>query len=103
MPGRWHLLPGSRAGRASGGKAYQYKDKDLTPDGGYQLKLKEGALSKAQIQFTGRGSALGIPDLTTLSQPLTVQIQQTDGLCFEAVYSGPPIAQSPTKFSDKAD
>jgi hypothetical protein len=42
-------------------------------------------------------------DLTTLSQPVTVQIQQTDGLCWEAVYSGPPTSQSPTKFIDKAD
>jgi cysteine-rich repeat protein len=90
--------------KASGGKAYQYKNKSLLPDGGYQLKLKEGGLAKAQIQFTGRGSLLGMPaDLTTLSQPVTVQIQQTDGLCWEAVYSGPPTSQSPTKFIDKAD
>lgn len=90
--------------KASGTKGYQYKDKDLTPDGGYQLKLKEGALSKAQIQFTARGAALGMPgDLTTLGQPLVVQIQNSDGLCWEAVYSGPPTTQSPTKFSDKAD
>jgi cysteine-rich repeat protein len=89
--------------KASGSKGYQYKDKDLTPDGGYQLKLKEGALAKAQIQFSARGTALAMPDLTTLSQPLTVQIQNSDGLCWEAIYSGPPTAQSPTKFSDKAD
>jgi cysteine-rich repeat protein len=89
--------------KASGGKGFQYKDKDLTPDGGAALKLKEGALAKAQIQFQGRGSALAMPDLSTLVQPLRVQIQQTDGLCWEAVYSGPPTTQSPTKFSDKAD
>lgn len=89
--------------KASGSKGYQYKDKDLTPDGGYQLKLKEGALAKAQLQFTARGTSLAMPDLTTISQPLTVQIQNSNGLCWEAVYSGPPTAQSPTKFSDKAD
>ncbi len=103
-----HPAGGTCAGKpcwkASGSKSYQYKDKDLTPDGGYQLKLKEGALSKAQIQLTARGAGLGMPaDLTTISQPLTVQIQQSDGTCWEAVYSGPPTAQSPLKFSDKAD
>ncbi len=90
--------------KASTGKGFSYKDRDLTPNGGYQLKLKAGALSKAQIQLMARGSGLNMPaDLTTLGQPLTVQIQNSDGLCWEAVYSGPPTAQSPTKFSDKAD
>ncbi|MEB2283867.1 MAG: hypothetical protein B6D46_11390 [Polyangiaceae bacterium UTPRO1] len=90
--------------KATGSKGYQYKDKELTPDGGYQLKLKEGGLAKAQIQLTARGAALGMPpDLTSIGQPLTVQIQNSDGLCWQAVYSGPPTTQSSTKFSDKAD
>ncbi len=90
--------------KPTGTKGFQYKDKDLTPDGGYQLKLKEGALAKAQIQFTARGTNLALPaDLTSIGQPLTVQIQNSDGLCWEAIYSGPPTTQSPTKFSDKAD
>jgi cysteine-rich repeat protein len=88
----------------AGTKGYQYKDRDATPDGGYQLKLNQGALTKAQIQFTGKGTALGLPaDLTSLSPPLTVQIQNSAGLCWEAVYSSPPTTQSPIKFSDKAD
>ncbi len=44
-----------------------------------------------------------MPDLTTLTQPLTVQIQQTDGLCWEAVYSGPPTLHTSTIFKAKAD
>jgi cysteine-rich repeat protein len=102
-----HPAGGTCAGKPcwkpTGTKGFQYKDRELTPDGGYQLKLKEGALSKAQIQMTARGAGLNLPDLTTLGQPLRVQIQQSDGTCWEAVYSGPPITQSPTKFSDKAD
>jgi cysteine-rich repeat protein len=89
--------------KASGLKGFKYKDKELTPDGAQKLILKEGELAKARILLTARGTALAMPDLTTLTQPLTVQIQQTDGLCWEAIYSGPPTVQSPTIFSDKAD
>ena len=33
--------------------------------------------------------ALAMPDLTTLVQPLIVQIQNSDGLCWEATYGAP--------------
>jgi hypothetical protein len=90
--------------RAAVGKGYSYKSKDLDLSAGYLLKLKAGALAKAQIQMQAVGPLLNMPaDLTSISQPLTVQIQNSDGLCWEAKYSGPPTAQSPTKFSDKAD
>ena len=80
-----------------------YKRQDLTPDGGQSLKLKEGAVGKAQIQLQGRGAALGMPDLTTLAQPLIVQIQNSDGLCWEATFSGPPSKQTAEQFKDIAD
>ncbi len=97
------MCAGKACWKATGSKGFSYKDKDLTPNGGSQLKLKEGALAKAQIQFTGKGSALALPDLTTLAQPLTVQIQNTNGVCWEAIYSGPPTSQTSTQFKDKAD
>jgi cysteine-rich repeat protein len=84
-------------------KGFKYKDSELTPDGGAQLMLKEGAIGKAQIQATGRGPNLAMPALTTLTQPITVQIQNTNGLCWEAIYSAPARTQSAEKFSDRAD
>jgi cysteine-rich repeat protein len=102
-----HPAGGTCAGKPcwkqTGTKGYAYKDKELTPDGGLSLKLKEGAIGKAQIQLQGRGAALEMPDLTMLAQPLIVQIQNSDGLCWEAVYSGPPIKQTADQFKAVAD
>ena len=67
------------------------------------LKLKEGVIGRAQIQFQARGVALAMPDLTTIVQPLIVQIQNSDGLCWEAVYSGPPTKQTGDQFKEVAD
>jgi cysteine-rich repeat protein len=89
--------------KVNGVKGYTYKDKELTPNGGLSLKLKEGVIGKAQIQLQARGSALAMPDLTTLVPPLIVQIQKSGGRCWEAVYSGPAIKQTASQFKDVAD
>lgn len=68
-------------------KGFAYKDKDRTPDGIDQLKLKEGLVTgKSQIQVKGKGSLLDDP-LFPLNQPVTVQLLNSDGICWEAVYS----------------
>jgi hypothetical protein len=41
-------------------------------------------------------------DLTTLTPPFTVQIQNTDGLCWGAVYST-PTEHTAVKIKSKAD
>jgi hypothetical protein len=89
-------------------KGFDYKDKDLTPDGVSQMKLQEGLLAgKAQIQVKGKGAPLDDPTLP-FTQPMIVQLHNIEsGLCWEAVYSapatknvaGPPVGQ----FKDKAD
>jgi hypothetical protein len=89
-------------------KGFDYKDKDLTPDGVNQLKLREGLVAgKAQIQLKAKGALLDDPALP-FGQPVTVQLHNAEsGLCWEAVYSfpagknvaGPPVGQ----FKDKAD
>jgi hypothetical protein len=89
-------------------KGFDYKDKDLTPDGVAQLKLQEGLVAgKAQIQVKSKGGPIDDPTLP-FTQPLTVQLHNAEsGLCWEAVYSspasknvpGPPVGQ----FKDKAD
>ena len=89
--------------KQTGFTGYQYKDKDLTPDGAQKLKLKEGGLGKAKIQLLGRGPNLHMPDPATLMQPVTVQLQDSNGLCWEAIYSSPPTTQSSALFKDKAD
>jgi hypothetical protein len=94
-----------RACWRDGTLGFDYKDKDLTPDGIEQLKLKEGASGAAQISLKGKGLLLDDPALPVL-QPLTVQLLNTNGFCWEAVYSTPALknaAGPPGQFKDKAD
>jgi hypothetical protein len=83
--------------------AYKYKDKELTPDGLLQVQLKQGSDGKAKIQVKGKGANLDDPDLASLVQPLTVQIANTNGLCWEAVYSAPASSHTADQFKDTAD
>ena len=89
--------------KATGVKGYKYGDKELTPDGGQKITLKEGALEKAKIQLSGAGPNLHMPDLTSLQQPIVVQLQNSDGICWETTFSAPAGKQTADQFKDKAD
>jgi hypothetical protein len=87
-------------------KGYDYKNKLAAPDGIAQMKLQAGLVAgKAQIQVKGKGDLLDDPAFP-IAQPVTVQLFNTDGVCWEATYSAPAIKNtaSPTaQFKDKAD
>ncbi len=85
---------------------FVYKDKDATPDGITGLKLKEGIDGKAKIGLKGKGLNLQMPPLFPLVQPVTVQLLNSIGVCWEATYSAPATkneAGPPGKFKDKSD
>jgi cysteine-rich repeat protein len=89
--------------KPTGTTGFKYSDKDLTPDGGSKAQLKQGAVEKAKLQFQAKGANVHVPDLSTLAQPVTVQIHNSDGVCWQAIFSGPPTTQTVDKFKDKAD
>jgi len=96
-----------RVPRRAGGRSRRgssTKDKDLAPEGVAQLILKAGIAGKAQIRVKGKGANLVIPSLP-LAQPVTVQLGNTAGVCWEAVYSAPArnTAGPPGQFKDTAD
>ena len=82
-----------------------YKDKDATPQGITALSLKAGAVAgKAQIMVKGKGANLPMPTLGgALATPLTVQLINTSGGCWGAVYSAPFLKNDGVTFKDKAD
>ena len=80
----------------------KYKDKDLTPDGIQQLKLKTGVNGKAQIQIKGRGDNLPMPTLP-FTQPVRAQLLSSDGVCWEATFSAPASKNVAEQFKDKGD
>lgn len=72
-------------------KGFKYADKAAASDGIFQIKLKEGAEGKAQVQAKAKGVELGTPTLP-LQFPLTVQFLVDDGLatsCWQSEFSAP--------------
>ena len=83
---------------------FSFKDKELTPDGAAQLKLKAGMNGKAAIQFKGKGTNLQLPALGSVAGPIVVQlVRQNSGVCWEATYSPPFVKRDAANFLDKAD
>lgn len=66
---------------------YAYKDKTRARDGIAQIVLKEGPIAgKAKIQVKGKGLGLQMPDLPITNFPLTVQLHNGAGECWQTVY-----------------
>jgi hypothetical protein len=82
---------------------FKYKDKDLSPNGILGVLLKAGEDGKAKIVVKGKSASLGLPPTLTLTQPITVQIKNNVGTCWEADYSAPALVDQPDQFKDKAD
>jgi hypothetical protein len=87
----------------SGLHGFKYKSRSGTPAGMTQIQLKIGADGKAKVLVQGKGADLRMPALETLVQPLRVQLRNSDGPCWEAVYSSPPRKGSERIFSDRDD
>ncbi len=68
--------------------SYQYKDGLLTPDGVFQVQLREGLTDgAAKIQLKSKGGNV-LPPTGPLTLPVTVQMKNTaTGACWEATYT----------------
>ncbi len=66
---------------------FKYKDKSALPDGLTKLTLKAGDAGKAKLALDGKGSNLQNPT-TPLGEPVTGQLINSDGMCWEAEFSG---------------
>jgi DNA-binding beta-propeller fold protein YncE len=91
-----NLCPRSPCWRAEGAAAgYRYRDRERTPDGVSALTLQAGPAGKAQITAKVKGSniegvfdePLGAP----LVPPVRMQLVNSAGECWEAVYSTPAV------------
>jgi hypothetical protein len=84
---------------------FDYTDDERTPDGLQQLRLKQGLDGAASIRVKGGHVLLDTPT-PPLGSPVTVQLSNSEGVCWEAVYSAPfrknTGAPAPA-FKDKAD
>jgi cysteine-rich repeat protein len=99
--------------RRRGANGFRYRDvsQSILPGGINRVSLKAGKDSKAEVQVHATGGifefpsngGLGLPDLAAIQQPLRIQVQNTNGLCFEAAFNAPPGRQDPNRFEDVGD
>ena len=92
------------SGWQSFGAGFKFKDKSKSPSpaGIAVVLLKEGEAGKAKIIVKGRGANLGMPDLTDLHPPLTVQLSQ-GATCWQATFGSNVLKSDARQFKAKAD
>jgi hypothetical protein len=66
---------------------FLYRDKNLTPNGLQKVVLKAGPAGTAKILVKGKGALLDLPPLPITSLPIIVQLNNSDGVCWQATYS----------------
>ncbi len=83
-----------------------YRSRERSSGGGrrgtLRLTLGAGAAGKARILAKARGAQLGLASLPW-AQPVTVQVKNSEGECWEAVYTAPARRNQPGRFQDKGE
>lgn len=91
-------------------RGFKYKGRGSNADGIDTVILKEGAGGRAKLLLKAKGAALALPppfDPNSVqfaqSPSVRVQLVNSVGACWEAVYSPPALRNIPGTFKDKAD
>ncbi len=87
-----------------GDKGFQYKKKDLEPDGIRVVKLKAGMVGKAKITLKAKGANLAISNLGFgPAATITAQLRNSSGACFGAIYQAPFLKNDANQFRDRSE
>jgi hypothetical protein len=78
------------------GSGFKYRNGAATPDGMTKVVLVPGDSGHSSAVVKGRGVKLGVPSLP-LALPITVQLQQENGPCWEAVYETSGVRRNETE------
>lgn len=79
--------------KAAKTRGFIYKDREGTPDGLVKIVIRSGDDGKSKVVAKGKGELLPDVDLP-LSLPVTMQMQSTNGRCWEATYFAPGVIRS---------
>ncbi len=82
---------------------FRYVDKNLTSNGLSRVQMVAGGDGRARIVLKGKGVGLAMPSPLAIESPVTVQLRNSEGACWEATYDTPAIRSDPSYFKDKAD
>lgn len=110
--GPWHAMTATApAGGICGTRScwkgspplsFKYSDRDRTPAGIKQLQVVATSAGTASVKLTGSGPSLPLPSLP-LSAPVTVQVQATNGTCWNAVFYDLVTRNDAATFTARAD
>jgi len=81
--------------------SWKYTDGERTPDGVSAVRLQPGSYNDAGITARLIGANIGMPALP-LTPPVRAQLLNSNGLCWDAVYSM-PLMNDGTRFKARAD
>ena len=92
--------------KKTSGSGFRYKDSNRLSDGIDTITLRQGNTGRARISILGRGEHLPFPSsLLPFSQDstVTVQLSNSEDVCWQAEYSDPAKRNSSKQFQDKGD
>jgi hypothetical protein len=80
-------------------KGFVYNDKGVTPDGYLKIALRARTTGKGKITVRVAGLELPMPALPLNQDPeVIVQLSNSEGGCWEAVYAGPSVENTSIQF-----
>jgi hypothetical protein len=86
-------------------RGFKYRKRNLSGSGTtnkLQIILKSGEAGKAKFILKGKGGVPPIPRLP-IAMPVTAQLVNSNGVCWEATFSSPRNTNQPDQFKGKAD
>ncbi len=88
--------------KLAGSTGIRYGDRDGTPNGVTKATLKSGIGGKASVKVKAKGLNLAMPALS-LDQDthVTVQLKNSQGVCWGSSYPAPAIRNDSAQFKDK--
>lgn len=87
------------------GSGFKYRKRDLSGSGTvntFQIIVKPGASGKAKLIVTGKAGVPAIPRLP-IALPVTAQLVNGDGTCWQATFSSPRSTNQPDRFKSTPD
>jgi glucose/arabinose dehydrogenase len=86
------------------GKGFKYRDSGLAGEGIRKMVLKSGDLpGQAKVVVKGKGAWLPSLPAVPVTDPLRVQLINSDDECWEATYSAPATRNANNVFKDSSD
>ena len=98
------LCAGNACWKASSTRGFKYRDRNGTAGGVQSMVLTAGTDGKARISWKAKGTGLLMPSFPLNEDPrVTVQLKNSAGTCWEAVYSAPATVNTGSQFKDKSN